>query len=374
MSVAPSATMSRTLRSLAFSVPSQSQLAGLLHPRLALGRLASRLGPQGTARTMAAAASSQVEQQEQQDSVQAGAAAGAAAASKDGVFQSQAYPFTDIEAKWQAHWEQHKTFRTPEFSELDTTKPKFYALDMFPYPRCAGGGRRRQCVSSLRQPSIVRFAIIQPARTVLRNPLLLIPAPPPACRAVPLPCSGAGLHVGHPEGYTATDILARYKRMRGHNVLHPMGWDAFGLPAEQYAIQTGTHPAATTNANIARFRQQLKSLGFSYDWEREVSTCEPEYYRWTQWIFLQLFGRGLAYQAEVPVNWCPALGTGAWGVAHGRELKVMRGGTAMAAARNVVPPHTAAHSAVLCLSIHLPHASLRLLPPLACLQCWPTTR
>lgn len=121
--------------------------------------------------------------------------------------------------------------------------------------------------------------------------------------------SGSGLHVGHPEGYTATDILARYKRMKGYNVLHPMGWDAFGLPAEQYAIQTGTHPAATTYKNIDRFRQQLKSLGFSYDWLREVATCDPDYYRWTQWIFLKLLERGLAYQAEVPVNWCPALGT-----------------------------------------------------------------
>ena len=125
--------------------------------------------------------------------------------------QSQAYPFTDLESRWQRFWEENQTFRTPEFSELDTSKPKFYALDMFPYP------------------------------------------------------SGAGLHVGHPEGYTATDIIARYKRMTGHNVLHPMGWDAFGLPAEQYAIQTGTHPAETTYKNIDRFREQLKSLGFSYD-------------------------------------------------------------------------------------------------------------
>lgn len=121
--------------------------------------------------------------------------------------------------------------------------------------------------------------------------------------------SGAGLHVGHPLGYTATDILARYKRMQGYNVLHPMGWDAFGLPAEQYAIETGTHPKLTTVRNINRFRSQLKSLGFSYDWDREISTIEPDYYKWTQWIFLQLFKRGLAYQAEVPVNWCPALGT-----------------------------------------------------------------
>jgi leucyl-tRNA synthetase len=169
--------------------------------------------------------------------------------------QSNAYPFTAIESKWREYWEQHQTFRTPEFKDLDTSKPKFYALDMFPYP------------------------------------------------------SGAGLHVGHPEGYTATDIMARFKRMKGYNVLHPMGWDAFGLPAEQYAIQTGTHPAETTYKNIDRFREQLKSLGFSYDWQREVATCDPDYYKWTQWIFLQLLNRGLAYRAEVPVNWCPALGT-----------------------------------------------------------------
>ncbi|KAL6766680.1 TSL1 [Auxenochlorella protothecoides x Auxenochlorella symbiontica] len=166
-----------------------------------------------------------------------------------------AYPFAELEPKWQRYWEENQTFRTPEFKDLDTSKPKFYVLDMFPYP------------------------------------------------------SGSGLHVGHPEGYTATDILARYKRMRGFNVLHPMGWDAFGLPAEQYAIQTGTHPAATTAANITRFRQQLRALGFSYDWRREVSTADPAYYRWTQWVFLQLHAAGLAYQAEVPVNWCPALGT-----------------------------------------------------------------
>ncbi|KAK9868559.1 hypothetical protein WJX84_010001 [Apatococcus fuscideae] len=165
------------------------------------------------------------------------------------------YPFTQIEQKWQQYWRERKTFRTPDVGELDTSKPKFYALDMFPYP------------------------------------------------------SGAGLHVGHPEGYTATDIIARYKRMRGCNVLHPIGFDAFGLPAEQYALQTGTHPAVTTARNIDRFREQLQSLGFSYDWDRELSTTDPEYYKWTQWIFVQLFKRGLAYQAEVPVNWCPALGT-----------------------------------------------------------------
>ncbi|XP_010272272.1 PREDICTED: leucine--tRNA ligase, chloroplastic/mitochondrial [Nelumbo nucifera] len=167
--------------------------------------------------------------------------------------RTRAYPFHEIEPRWQRYWEENRTFRTPD--EVDTSKPKFYILDMFPYP------------------------------------------------------SGAGLHVGHPLGYTATDILARYKRMKGFNVLHPMGWDAFGLPAEQYAIETGTHPKITTARNIERFRSQLKSLGFSYDWDREISTTEPEYYKWTQWIFLQLFKKGLAYQAEVPVNWCPALGT-----------------------------------------------------------------
>ena len=121
--------------------------------------------------------------------------------------------------------------------------------------------------------------------------------------------SGDGLHVGHPEGYTASDIVARYKRMRGFNVLHPMGWDAFGLPAEQYALKTGTHPRITTERNIKRFREQLKSLGFSYDWQREINTTDPGYYKWTQWIFKQLFERGLAYQEELPVWWCPELGT-----------------------------------------------------------------
>ena len=156
-----------------------------------------------------------------------------------------------IEPKWQAYWEKNKTFKTHD----DTSKPKFYALDMFPYP------------------------------------------------------SGSGLHVGHPEGYTATDIVARYKRMRGYNVLHPMGWDAFGLPAEQHALNTGEHPRGFTEQNINNFRRQIKSLGFSYDWDREISTTDPEYYKWTQWIFLQLYKKGLAYVAEVPVNWCPALGT-----------------------------------------------------------------
>jgi leucyl-tRNA synthetase len=164
-----------------------------------------------------------------------------------------AYPFTDIEAKWQAHWRAQGTFRTP--AKVDTTRPKYYVLDMFPYP------------------------------------------------------SGEGLHVGHPEGYTASDIIARYKRMRGFNVLHPMGWDAFGLPAEQYALKTGTHPKVTTERNVRRFREQLQKLGFSYDWEREVNTTDPGYYKWTQWIFKQLFERGLAYQEELPVWWCPELGT-----------------------------------------------------------------
>ncbi|MBJ8028101.1 leucine--tRNA ligase [Bacillus cereus group sp. N21] len=157
----------------------------------------------------------------------------------------------EIEKKWQAYWEGNKTFRTPD----ETEKPKFYALDMFPYP------------------------------------------------------SGAGLHVGHPEGYTATDILSRMKRMQGYNVLHPMGWDAFGLPAEQYALDTGNSPAEFTEKNINTFRNQIKALGFSYDWDREVNTTDPNYYKWTQWIFLQLFEKGLAYVDEIPVNWCPALGT-----------------------------------------------------------------
>lgn len=156
-----------------------------------------------------------------------------------------------IEKKWQTIWEESKTFKTTE----DQDKPKFYALDMFPYP------------------------------------------------------SGAGLHVGHPEGYTATDILSRMKRMQGYNVLHPMGWDAFGLPAEQYALDTGNDPAEFTEKNINTFRRQIKSLGFSYDWDREINTTDPNYYKWTQWIFLQLYKKGLAYVDEVPVNWCPALGT-----------------------------------------------------------------
>jgi len=162
------------------------------------------------------------------------------------------YTPSDIEKKWQTYWLSQKTFKTQQH---DFSKPKFYVLDMFPYP------------------------------------------------------SGSGLHVGHPEGYTATDITARYKRMRGFNVLHPMGWDAFGLPAENYAIKTGTHPRITTEKNIQRFREQLQSIGFSYDWDREVDTTDPHYFRWTQWIFLQLYHRGLAYESHAPVNWCPALGT-----------------------------------------------------------------
>ena len=157
----------------------------------------------------------------------------------------------DIEGKWQKYWEENKIFKTSE----DKGKRKFYALDMFPYP------------------------------------------------------SGAGLHVGHPEGYTATDILSRLKRMQGYNVLHPMGWDAFGLPAEQYALDTGNDPAQFTEHNINNFRRQIKSLGFSYDWDREINTTDPNYYKWTQWIFLKLYEKGLAYIDEVAVNWCPALGT-----------------------------------------------------------------
>ena len=190
------------------------------------------------------------------------------------------YPFDRFESKWQRLWDERQLFHAsnPGGTGFNSTKPKFYILDMFPYP------------------------------------------------------SGAGLHVGHPEGYTATDIIARYKRMRGFNVLHPMGWDAFGLPAEQYAIKTGEHPAITTRENVAKFKSQLKRIGFSYDWQREVNTTDPRYYKWTQWIFLQIYNswfnpetnkaepistyRGadpdsvrLAYVAEVPVNWCPELGT-----------------------------------------------------------------
>src|SRR5271168_3074123 len=156
-----------------------------------------------------------------------------------------------IEPKWQQYWEVNGTFA----AEIDLAKPKFYVLDMFPYP------------------------------------------------------SGSGLHVGHPEGYTATDIVARYKRMKGFNVLHPMGWDAFGLPAEQYAVQTGTHPRETTAKNIETFRRQIEALGFSYDWSREVNTTDPAYFKWTQWIFIQLYKKGLAYTSHAPVWYCPELGT-----------------------------------------------------------------
>ncbi len=161
------------------------------------------------------------------------------------------YNFSEIEPKWQKYWDDHQTFKTLE----DYTKPKYYVLDMFPYP------------------------------------------------------SGAGLHVGHPEGYTATDIVARYKRMKGFNVLHPMGWDSFGLPAENHAVKTGVHPNITTQDNIKTFKRQLKSLGFSYDWDREVATSNIDYYKWTQWIFVQLYNKGLAYESHMMVNWCPNLKT-----------------------------------------------------------------
>lgn len=159
------------------------------------------------------------------------------------------YDHKKVEAKWQKKWEENKTYKTDAY---DFSKPKYYVMDMFPYP------------------------------------------------------SGQGLHVGHPESYTATDIMARMKRMQGYNVMHPMGFDAFGLPAEQFALKTGHHPAEFTYKNIDHFREQLKSLGFSYDWDREIRTCDPEYYKWTQWIFIQLYNKGLAYVAEMPVNWCPA--------------------------------------------------------------------
>ncbi len=161
------------------------------------------------------------------------------------------YDHRQIEKKWQNYWKTHKTFEV----EVDYSKPKYYILDMFPYP------------------------------------------------------SGAGLHVGHVTGYTVTDIIARYKRQQGFNVLHPMGWDSFGLPAEQYAIRTGTHPAITTKENINTYRRQLESLGFSYDWSKEIATSDPDYYKWTQWIFTQLYNKGLAYEAEILVNYCPDLGT-----------------------------------------------------------------
>ncbi|MFT4552705.1 MAG: leucyl-tRNA synthetase [Chlamydiales bacterium] len=167
------------------------------------------------------------------------------------MIQNLRYDHNKIEKKWQNTWKEDKTFK----AEIDPDKPKYYILDMFPYP------------------------------------------------------SGAGLHVGHVAGYTATDILARYKRLKGFNVLHPMGWDSFGLPAEQYAMRTGTHPAETTQKNIDNFRRQLQELGFSYDWDREVQTSDPKYYKWTQWIFTKLYEKGLAYEADVLVNYCPELGT-----------------------------------------------------------------
>jgi len=162
------------------------------------------------------------------------------------------YDPSKIEPKWQKYWKDNKTFK----SEVDLKKKKYYVLDMFPYP------------------------------------------------------SGAGLHVGHPEGYTATDIICRFKRMQGMNVLHPMGWDAFGLPAENYAIKTGRHPRDVTDENIKTFKRQIESIGFSYDWDREVDTTDPDYYKWTQWIFLQLYKKGLAYESELPINWCPGCKTG----------------------------------------------------------------
>ena len=165
------------------------------------------------------------------------------------------YPFESIEPKWQKYWDDNKTFKTVEDANVPKEKRR-YVLDMFPYP------------------------------------------------------SAQGLHVGHPEGYTATDIYCRYLRMNGFNVLHPMGYDAFGLPAENYAIKTGTHPKVTTFANIEHFTQQIKALGFSYDWDREIKTCTPDYYKWTQWIFLQLYKKGLAYESNTPINWCPSCQTG----------------------------------------------------------------
>ena len=162
------------------------------------------------------------------------------------------YNFKKVEKKWQKYWEENQTFKTNLY---DFSKPKYYALDMFPYP------------------------------------------------------SGVGLHAGHPEGYTATDIVSRMKRMQGYNVLHPMGWDAFGLPAEQYAINTGNHPSVFTNKNIDTFRTQLKSLGLSYDWTKEISTADPKFYKWTQWIFKRLYEDKIAEEINMPVNWCEELGT-----------------------------------------------------------------
>ena len=161
------------------------------------------------------------------------------------------FPHREIDARWQAAWRDQNTFATP----TDRTRPKYYVLDMFPYP------------------------------------------------------SGSGLHVGHPKGYVATDVVARAKRMMGFNVLRVMGWDSFGLPTERQAVRENKHPREITRRNIATFKQQLSTLGLSYDWSRELATSDPRYYKWTQWIFLKLYEKGLAYQAEVPVNWCPALGT-----------------------------------------------------------------
>ena len=161
------------------------------------------------------------------------------------------YDHKAVEERWQQRWKDTDAFRTPEGRD----KPKYYVLDMFPYP------------------------------------------------------SGSGLHVGHPKGYVATDVVARARRMMGFNVLRVMGWDSFGLPAERQAEREDTHPRDVTKRNVATFKSQLDNLGLSYDWSREIATSSPEYYKWTQWIFLQLYRKGLAYQAEVPVNWCPALGT-----------------------------------------------------------------
>ena len=161
-----------------------------------------------------------------------------------------AYNFIENEKKWQKYWDENKTFQTDVW---DFSKPKYYALDMFPYP------------------------------------------------------SGQGLHVGHVEGYTATDIISRMRRMQGYNVLHPMGWDAFGLPAEQYAINTGNHPETFTRKNIETFKKQLKSLAISYDWDREFASCDEDYYKWTQAIFIKLYNKGLAKLVEIPVNWCEEL-------------------------------------------------------------------
>ena len=162
------------------------------------------------------------------------------------------YDHKKIEKKWQKHWEESQVFRTKE----DSSKPKTYVLDMFPYP------------------------------------------------------SGEGLHVGHPKGYIATDIYSRFKRMQGHTVLHPMGWDAFGLPAENYALKNKVHPRIAVEKNIATFKDQLAHIGFDYDWSREINTTDPAYYKWTQWIFLQLYKKDLAYQSNEPINWCPSCMTG----------------------------------------------------------------